>query len=397
MSNILKFRYIYLSLVIFLISDLLLVIFPKLNNFNVSTILKGSVLAFFCVLAYKTLNKKALALLFSFIVIFFTSQLYLLIYEKINISGVITNLQFFVWYLFALTLMLMHNIQSKNSYEINTIRVFNNIAIVIISVICFTIIIGFLFDVKAFWSYKGERWGFKGVLSKSVTASYFFIFVLSYLYYKEIVIKRRFVVFLSVLFCALLCGTKTIYFFIILLFIFHFIKEKKYTSKWFWVILSLLLIAIYFFRKLLLQKTEFIWIEFYKAFIEKGFIYSFTSFRSEMLKEGIQYYTLKWDWINYLIGGRLTEIKYFEMTFFDLFYFFGIFGFLLFLFVLVRYFVNPFLKETKNLGLFIVISVFLASFFTGQFFINSTVIMIMFFFITLIQINFQLNEQNKYT
>ena len=125
-------------------------------------------------------------------------------------------------------------------------------------------------------------------------------------------------------------------------------------------------------------------------------MYSLTSYRSEMLIDGINYYRSQWNWVNYLIGGRLIEIRYFEMSFFDLFYFFGSIGFLLFLYILIKHLIIPFFKKTAISGLFIICSVLLVAFFSGQFFNNSTVIILFFYFLLLIRLNSTYYEQDKH-
>jgi hypothetical protein len=390
-DRLLNVHYITVGVVIFLLSDVLLLLFPGLINLRISYFLKGAVLVYYSFLVIRLLVFKETLFLLMFLILFIASQSYLFFFKKINFVGILDNLRFFTWYLFGCTLMLIYDKYCSMILKPRTIHLFNKIALIIISVVCISILVGFIFDLKIFWSYNKDRWGYKGILSKSVTASYFFIITLSYLYYCYVILKRKYSFFLIVLFCSLLCGTKTIYLFILLQLIFHIVQEKKYKLKSFWYSFVVFFALIWVFRNILLEKTEFFLGLFYKLYQEKGFMYSFSSFRSEMLIEGISYYCLQWDWVNYIIGGRLIEIKYFEMSFFDLFYFFGIIGFFLFVFMLIKYVVIPFYKQTKVYGLFIMFSIFLASFFTGQFFINSTVMILFFFYLFVIQANTKLN------
>ena len=381
------------SIIIFLLSDALLVVFPNVSYYHISYILKGCVLLYYLWVAITLLNFKALFYLVVFTLIFAASQTYLFYIEKIDNAGFLDNLQFFTWYFFCIVLMLIYDSTNLFFQGSKAVSVLNRVTFAIIACVCIVILIGFIFDLKQFWSYQGARWGFKGILSKPVTASYFFVLVLSYLYSNFIIHNQKFLFFFLVLLCSLLCGTKTIYFFILLLLFFDIVFKKTYKLKSFWFSVAGLLGFAFIFRISILEKTQFFWGQFYTLYKEKGFMFSFTSHRSEILTDGLNYYNLHWDWLNYFIGGRLTEIKYFEMAFFDMFYFFGILGSLLFIFIAINYVAVPFVKQTGLFGLFIMFSVFLTSFFTGQFFINSTVALLVFYFLVIIRVNYCITEK----
>ncbi|WP_452219081.1 hypothetical protein [Lacinutrix undariae] len=321
------------------------------------------------------------------------SQTYLVYYHKIEISGIKENLRFFIWYVFSILLMLMYKKMYLSISDKRTICFLNKLTKIIIITICTSIFIGAAFQLDALETYVGKsRWGYKGILTKSVTASYFFVLVLSYLYYTQIVLKKKYHLFFIVLICSFLCGTKTIYLFSILLLLFHILNKAIYKRKGFWYLSAGFLISLFIFRNFIVEKTEFLWGPFYKIYVERGFIDSFTSYRGEMLTSGIEHYLHNWKALNYIVGGRLLDIKYFEMALFDLISFFGILGAVLFLVILIKYAVKPFINKTKIVGVFIVSSLFLAAFFTGQFFMNSTIVILTYYFMTLIQLNTTKNE-----
>lgn len=390
--KLLKPCYITATVLIFLLSDALLVILPTLISSNISFFLKGSVLLYYIVIAIHNLNIKEWLLLGLFVTIFGISQSYLLCTGLLELDGLIANLRFFIWYFFCLTLFFLHRKIYVSFQDFKSIKLLNKFAQWSIAVICISILIGFIFELKLFWTYNGFRWGYKGVLSKSVTASYFFIISLNYLYYSFVIQKGRYFFFFLTLFCSLLCGTKTIYAFLLLLLVFHIIKEKKYKLRSFWYFSLIFSGLLLFLRRQIVEKTKFIWGIFYELYLDKGFFYSITSFRSEMLLDSLVFYDSNWSWLNYLFGGRLLDIKYVEMSFFDLFYFFGALGFMLFLYTLLNYMVIPFLKKTQINGLFIITSIFMASFFTGQFFINSTVLILFFYYLLVIRLNKKIDE-----
>ena len=202
------------SLIVFLISDLLLVIDPSFKQFNISYFLKGTSYFFYVLLSIRLLPVKRFLFLLAFIVLFISSQSYLFYFGKINSEEIISNLRFFGWYFFGIILMLIY--KEVRFYYVNEAlrQLINKVGIIVISVVCLSIILGFVFDFKLFFSYgEGGRWGYKGVLRKSVTASYFFIIIINYLYYTHVILKNKYYLFLIVVFSSLFCGTKTIYFF----------------------------------------------------------------------------------------------------------------------------------------------------------------------------------------
>lgn len=391
---ILRVYFIIATLILFIFSDALLILFPNLIQYNTSYFIKGSILFFYLVCATRLLSLQECFIIFIFIFIFSLSQAYLFHLNSITIAGLIVNIRFFVWYLFFLFLMFIHNKINKDIYNSLSIELLNKAALLIIIIICFSIFIGYVFDLSVLSSYN-QRWGFKGLLPKTVTASYFFIIVLNYLYYYYVTKKKKYYFFFLVLFCSLLCGTKAIYVFNLLLLFFHIILNQKFKVKSFWIACILFFSISFVFRAQLIEKTEFLWSIFYDLYREKGFMYSLTSHRSEMLCQGLNYYNSHWNWINYLIGGRLIDVKYFEMSFFDLFYFFGGIGFFLFVYLIISYIFIPFIKKAKIHGFFFLFSVFFTSFAIGQFFVNSTVISLFFYFLITIAVNSY--EQNKHT
>jgi len=192
----------------------------------------------------------------------------------------------------------------------------------------------------------------------------------------------------------MLSGTKTVYAFVILLFCYHVFSKKLYAKKTFWLPALTVSFLLIIFKDIVLAKTKFLWGLFYDLYQGQGFLYSFTSFRNEIFADVSKLYFEKWQIYNYVIGGRLG-IRSFEMALFDLFSFFGCLGTLIYLYYLRRYFLKQFLKTTGPLGIFIVSTLALAAFFTGQFFVNSTVILTVWFFLIVFKLNFDEKQRVK--
>ena len=148
-------------------SDLLHVFFHELINYYVSVVLKSSVLSVFIGFVYCINSKKQNTFLALLILIFTISQSYLWYQNQIDYVGLLENLRFFIWYFQVIVLIFLFNTQKNFNYSSDSIKQYNKIGIGIIIIVCLAIFLGFLFDFNLFWTYKGSRWGFKGILSKS--------------------------------------------------------------------------------------------------------------------------------------------------------------------------------------------------------------------------------------
>jgi len=390
----LKFRNIYLSVIIFLISDMLLLFFPELKAWHISWLIKAPVVLYYSYVFFKEsskFQKIALSVLSGF---FFISQSIFYFLEKTDKNYFMENMRFFMWYIFLLIMFSLFFKTLKNNANPKHLKHQNKLAFIIIAFICIFILIGFIFEVEVFKTYGQVRWGYRGVIRKSATLSYIFIILLFFSYYKFIIKTNKPLYWFVILFCALLSGTKTIYAFIALLFCYHVFYRKLYLKKAFYLSLITLSALLIVFNGFFLAKTKFIWGIFYELYLEKGFLYSLSSIRSEIFVDASKTYFDEWHIHNYLIGGRLDDSS-FEMALFDLFSFFGLIGTLLYLYYLKRVFLDRFINTSGSKGRFIIGSFALAAFFTGQFFTNSTVILFVWFFLLIFKLNFDAKSAIK--
>ncbi|WP_353118432.1 WecB/TagA/CpsF family glycosyltransferase [Myroides odoratus] len=243
----------------------------------------------------------------------------------------------------------------------------------VIVAICCSIIIGFIFEILLFKTYRGGlRFGYTGLLHKSVAATYFFIgsICLSY-YYAYIQQRWSAWLFYLILSSSFLVGTKGIYLFHGLFFLYICWTYRWYKKIAFYlgvvgVCLGAILLGIY--SKIEYSTTYKLFQSIYQ---EHGLVTSLMSFRNEIFAEKAALYGQRWLFGNYFVGGKLPELGLFEMSFVDLYVFFGGFGLI---YVLFLYYKSSIIlyKENKDKQylFFCSMSVLIISIFVGQLFVN---------------------------
>ncbi|WP_410879096.1 hypothetical protein [Myroides sp. DW712] len=243
----------------------------------------------------------------------------------------------------------------------------------VILVVCFSIILGLLFEITLFKTYRGGmRFGYTGLLHKSAAATYFFIgsICLSF-YYTHILKIWNSWIFYFILGCSLLVGTKGIYLFNGLFILYMCWVNQGYKKKVFYLSIlgataSIILLGI---SGVATQSSTF---QLFKSiYSEHGLLTSLMSFRNEIFVEKGTLYLEKWQWENYFIGGKLPELGLFEMSLVDLYVFFGGFGLI---YVLYLYYKSGIVlgmePNTKQYLSFCYLSILIISIFVGQLFVN---------------------------
>ena len=217
------------------------------------------------------------------------------------------------------------------------------------------------------------------------------MFILIYYYKNQILKHKNHLIFFATLGVSLLIGTKRIYFFLALLFLFHLYRvRKRFNLKSLLLVITTIAIGFIFKSKLtdLFMSKFGIFVQVYH---KKGLLASILSYRDTTLTKTINDVVLPhWDFFNVFVGGIDYNIIRPEMDIFDLFFFFGLLGLMLyFLFSKTVYktlnFRNRFIKIT-------LIIILLIAFISSGFF-NSTNIPFIFF-IALYYLN-ELTIENK--
>lgn len=243
----------------------------------------------------------------------------------------------------------------------------------VICVVCLSIIIGFIFDITLFKTYRGGlRFGYTGLLHKSVAATYFFIgsICLSY-YYTYLQQKWSSWFFCLILICSFLVGTKGIYLFNGLLFLYTCWNQQWYKKRAFYGGIALVGLGITFLVHGVIGKNSTTVQVFSSIYKEHGMLTALMSFRNEMLVDKGRAYFEQWDIGNYFFGGKLPELGLFEMSLFDLYSFFGGFGLIYVLFLYYKSSVILYVgNKAKQYIYFCYLSVLIISIFAGQLFVN---------------------------
>lgn len=321
-------------------------------------------------------TKKKLKILYLLLILFLAfliGQFYTIQFEFAYIKNI--GLFFNYVYIFLIICGLKNMINTKN-YEIT-----KNVLQLVFAIFLATIFIGFIFNIDIFSTYYyGERFGFRGLLNKSSDLTYFLCLgiicseILRFKYQKYFLIAFILAVFVS--------GTKAS-----LLFLFFYISYLLYQnrSKLNFRNLSIYLLAgigfiflVYSLFKNKFQKTFSIFLELYQ---EEGLMSALTSFRSRKLLELGSLYKDKWNFINYMFGGKVDYYLYTEFDFIDIIIFFGFLGGAYYLFLLYHFIFKTAFNDNKVLWILF----FIIAGLTGQFFYNTTIAIFVAYIISLVE------------
>lgn len=243
----------------------------------------------------------------------------------------------------------------------------------VILAVCFSVLLGILFDIPLFKTYRGGlRFGYTGVLHKSITATYFFIgsICLSY-YYTYRQPKVRPWIFFVILCSSFIIGTKGIYLFNGFFFVYVCWVHQVYKKRLFYGIITLIGVVLVLFRDQIMTRLNSTYLLFQSIYQEHGWLTSLMSFRNEILKEKAVVYFEKWQGSNYLFGGKLWNQGLFEMSLVDLYVFCGGIGSICVVYLYYKGgLIHPKEKETKQYIFFCYLSILIISIFAGQLFVN---------------------------
>jgi hypothetical protein len=266
-----------------------------------------------------------------------------------------------VKFIFALVTIIFFNsnLFYQNQYFLKTfeiIIVFNSLLI----------IFGFIFDYYLLETYRGSRFGYNGLLISSATSTYFYFIALSHLFLKY---RKQFLfnpITVITIIAAVFLGTKTIY--LAILFFAYLILVEYYSN----VSKRLIILVFGIIFGFVIYFLTFNWGVFIEISSSNGPIASITSFRSEIIKQQtLPYIQQNWNFINYIFGG-IPDMRIRPQIFIlDVICFFGLVGALLYIFLIYKAYIN---FELTRLNWLILGFLFLAINLTGNFFINSSVI-----------------------
>ena len=273
-------------------------------------------------------------------------------------------------YYFAKYAFLFFLIPVVNAISVKKLNSIINILIKFALINLVFIVIGFIFDINIFKSYPNTvRFGYNGLLPIQGAGSFFYIFILSviyYRYYKEYtsglkVSKYTYLQLGFILLGSTLVGTKAILLFALFLFLIdvYFRLGKKIL-----VISGIVISSILFF--VFLDPIIFAMLRFFNLheslYLDNSIWTFLTSKRDMLLEQAVQYITENWDIANYILGGIDFKQIRVEFEVVDLFLFFGLGGIIIYIFLFKK------ILYSKSLMVYnaLLTSVLLISFLSGN-------------------------------
>lgn len=232
------------------------------------------------------------------------------------------------------------------------------------------IIVAFIFEIELFRSYfSSSRFGYDGIFSKHGEAAYYYIFLISILYFEYIKNKSRknLLILISISLVVILLGKKNILLFLFLLFLAHIIFVLK-KGKALGLLLIIFIPIILLLKEALLNGLFILspyWENQYKS---HGFMGMITSLRSNQLVDFINYIQSNWNVLNYFVGAGEYDEYIVEFEFVDVFMFFGLIGIIIFICLFKRYFYN----KSNKISRLLLFCILMTSFFSGALFLSVT-------------------------
>lgn len=328
----------YITIILVVISDIMSKISMGLNfDFYRYTIIAKSGILFLYTLFFivniseylkSSMSKKIIGVILTLIFLFIISNVYPFNYKEFDFY----NIEFLVRYLFyPITFLIFYSLYIHKGNTIKLFRFYEwiflfNIILVLVAFTC---------NIELFKSYPNpDRFGFSGIFMRTNQASYIFlIFIAVYYYQKDYEIKGNKIKLTLTILAALLIGTKRLYFFLILLGLFHLYTIRSKIRLKHFMALGVIIVIGYYLKDKLTQIFLTKFNLFVTLYNERGFMASITSYRNEALQETLNNEVINnWAFINILIGGtHFTRFRP-QLDVVDLFLFFGIFGIIIYVY-----------------------------------------------------------------
>ena len=254
--------------------------------------------------------------------------------------------------------------------------------------ICITA--GFSLDIYYFETYSGNRFGYNGLFKSTSTATYFYIFSITFLFLKQNKTIKDTIWLLVLIVSALLVGSKTSYMFVFLASIIYFSNLIFKTQN---ILSPKLFLGLTTFSSLLLSFLGLRWYLlnnnlFSVVVAENGFWTAFFSQRDIHFQQALTKIKTDYGFKDIMMGGPYHVDRLTEFAAADLFISLGLVGGFIFLYVVVINF-----PRTKNLlfKLFVAI-IGLIILFRGNFLYYPSVI-----YLSILIFTMALNEANNKT
>ena len=283
------------------------------------------------------------------------------------LKNLFANLKVFDWYIFIFLLFAAYytlNVEQKQKQLPNLFLMFKTI----FCLNTFFIIIGLITNIQIFSSYYyGQRFGFNGLLRNATHASYIYMIFISYFYYNFKRYRTKpnlYLLILSIIF-SLVIGTKALFLFNILFFIYLlFSFNKKLIFPFIGFLTIVIIVCFDFIIHYILNNYSHI---LYQVYIDRGlFTMLFSGRNDSIYAHLIPFLTNKWSIINVFFGGASFNLFRTEFELIDFLWFFGFFGTLVYFYIWNKFILN--FKELKNNKLLIfqiIITILAGSYFSS--------------------------------
>lgn len=292
------------------------------------------------IISYKKIPKNIYYPLLLLISIFIVNQIINpLILQNFDFQVLRGSIYYLDRFIFIFIFILVFITTIKNTEIIN--RTLKYIEFILI-INAFFIIIGVVTEIDFFDSYSGSsvRFGSDGLFNKVNEVSFIYMIYITHLYLQYLKEKSKLPLLVFITFSSLLLGTKTVFLFLFLLLVFHFVYFLGKKQHWIrFVSVGLLLIVIVFFKQI--TSTYFYLFTFWKDLSNQyDLITLLFSKRDLLFLKNVEYVESSWYGINYFIGGPFYTEKFrlTQMDGPDLYLFFGLIGVLLYFYLCSKLF-----------------------------------------------------------
>lgn len=335
---------------------------------NYSALIKGGFILLSIYFALVNLNKKRKSIFLFLIImsIIFLIGQYTFSTNGLN-SNFFKNLIYSSRYIFVYFLILFfidYPFKFKSKMHLMVYE-----KIVLIN--SFFIIIGFIFNLKIFWTYN-SRFGFNGLFIVPSITTYFYALALTYFSYQYIKFNKNKLELLIVIIATLLVGTKALLLFLLLTLIHLFFVKKIYRLKLFYLFTSISIFVIVSNINIIINFLKNKYETLFRVYENYDLITMLTSYRNLRLKENfIPVITENWSFLNYLFGGT-DFVKYrVEFELFDVFLFWGIIGSFLYFYFYFKKIIS--FKKIVKFGKIQIVFLLIIAMLSGTYFNNAPV------------------------
>lgn len=349
------------------------------SSFGLSFILKSFVFIYFLAISFLH-YKKLYSWLGGLFGLFIFSQFTYTQFEFDVLKNI--NMFFNYVYPFVVLMGLRISVNSSNAHQLKKILQIGLLLVLI------SIVVGAIFNLPSLATYS-YRFGFKGLITRPSTASYFIMLSWVVFLQSEWSLKFQTAVYFLLFIVSFLVGTKASLLFLAFV-VLHLAVQRKIKFSFSKLLIGgatfLGVVVAIFYRyqdRIIHTKGQHL-----KLYTNEGWISALSSFRSRKLNEISSYYLENWNIVNYFVGGRHVFIENFEFDVLDVLLHFGLLGTLIYIFV-AKKLVMPLLPKNQVI---LFIGLLVVALLAGQLFYNTYIALLLSYYLIVQNTNTLGNE-----